>query len=66
MLYVPRIYNNSDSLGYRKYQRQRIVGKMAFGFSQDGKIVDVQFHDLINKTHRLSNGSHVTYKGFLD
>ena len=40
-VHVPRVYSNSQSLGYRKYQRQRIVGKMAIGFGQDNNIIDI-------------------------
>ena len=65
-LHVPRIYNNSQSLGYRKYQMQTIRGQMSFDFDQEGNITGVSFTNLCNKTHRLANGKHVTYCGFLD
>ena len=65
-LNVPRIYNNTQSLGYRKYQKQKIVGKMQLRFDKDGKLVDVKFIDLVNQTHKMSNGKNVVYKTELD
>lgn len=60
-LMVPRIYDNNYSLGYRKYQSQKIVGEMYMMYSSDGSLVDIQFTNLVNKTHVMSNGKHVSY-----
>lgn len=65
-LHIPKIYNNTSSLGYRKYQTQKIVGQMQLCYDADGSLVDVQFYNLVNKTHKLSNGKNVTYKTVLD
>lgn len=65
-LKVPRIYNNNQSLGSRKYQTQMVVGIMQLCYQSDGRLVDVRFKDLVNKTHKLSNGKNVTYQTMLD
>ena len=65
-LYVPRVYDNSESKGYRKYQRQRIEGEFYLGFNVDGEAVGYLFKNFINRTHILSNGKHVTYDVILD
>ena len=66
-LYVPRIYSNSKSLGYRKYQRQHITMKMAVGFNASNELACIQFEEgAVNKTHVLSNGQNVTYDVMLD
>jgi len=65
-LHVPKIYNNTESLGSRKYQKQTIKGYMSFDFDKDGNIIGASFMNLYNKTHRLSNGKYVTYNGYLD
>lgn len=65
-LNVPRIYNNTCSLGSRKYQRQTVAGKMKMCYDKNGNLVDVKFVSLVNKTHKLSNGKNVTYTTFLD
>jgi hypothetical protein len=58
-LKVPRIYNNSQSLGYRKYQPQTLKGELQFIYRDDGKI-QVRVKGLYNKTHKIS-GRNVTY-----
>ena len=60
-LAVPRIYDNNQSLGSRKYQSQTIKGEMLLMYGKDAKLVDVQFTNMVNKTHKLSNGKNVTY-----
>lgn len=59
-LYVPRIYDNMESLGYRKYQPQTIKGELLFIYTDDGETV-VKVKGLENHTHRV-NGKRVTYK----
>lgn len=63
---VPRIYNNTESLGYRKFQRQTIKGEMLMHYNMFGQLIDVTFTNMVNKTHKLSNGKHVTYDAMLD
>lgn len=65
-LSVPRIYNNNESLGQRKYQTQTIKGRLSFDFDKEGHLIGMSFIDLYNSTHILSNGKHVTYDGYLD
>ena len=65
-LNVPRIYNNNESLGSRKYQSQLVVGTMQLYYDKSGQLVDVQFKNLVNKKHKLSNGKYVTYTTKLD
>ena len=65
-LNVPRIYNNNESLGSRKYQSQLVVGTMQLYYDKSGQLVDVQFKDLVNRKHKLSNGKNVTYTTALD
>lgn len=58
-LNVPRIYDNMQSLGYRKYQSQTLKGKLLFIYKDDGETL-VKVKDLVNRTHRI-NGKRVTY-----
>lgn len=58
-IYIPRVYDNMGSMGYRKVQRQRIDGKIAVVYSSHGE-PRVYFRDCVNKTHRVS-GVNVTY-----
>lgn len=58
-LKVPRIYNNTQSLGYRRYQPQTLKGELQFIYRDDGKM-QVRVNGLYNKTHKIS-GKHITY-----
>lgn len=58
-LNVPSIYDNMQSLGYRKYQSQTLKGKLLFIYKDDGETL-VKVKDLVNLTHRI-NGKMVTY-----
>lgn len=60
-LYVPRVRDNARSLGYRKYQLQTIKGEMRMAYGPDAALVDVAFANMVNKTHRLANGTRVSY-----
>ena len=59
-LNVPRIYNNMESLGYRRYQPQTLKGELMFIYSDSREII-VKVKGLENRTHKI-NGSRVTYK----
>ena len=59
-LQVPRIYDNMQSKGYRKYQPQTIVGTLFLIYSDDGETI-VKIKDLKNRTHKV-NGKMVTYE----
>ena len=65
-LQVPRIYDNNESLGYRKYQMQKITAKIGLDVAANGEVISVMFYDMTNKTHRLSTGKNVTYTASLD
>ena len=39
---------------------------MLLGFDKDGVLVNFRFNNLVNKTHKLSNGNNVTYKALVD
>lgn len=58
-LYVPRIYDNMQSRGQRKYQRQRLEGHIRVT-PNDGMEPDVNVLGLENITHKV-NGHRVTY-----
>lgn len=58
-LKVPRIYDNSKSLGYRKLQSQRITGELQLIYSDDGE-VKIRVNNLVNGSHRI-NGRKITY-----
>lgn len=51
---VPRVYDNANSLGYRRYQRQRLQGVLYA--DEDG----VRIEGLYNRKHKVG-GVHVRY-----
>ena len=57
---VPRVYNNMESLGYRRYQPQTLKGELLFIYAGPGETV-VKVKGLYNKTHKV-NGKPVTYE----
>lgn len=60
VLNVPRIYDNMQSKGYRKYQKQTIQGELKFIYDDEtGSKVEV--YGLENKTHKIS-GRRITYE----
>lgn len=59
-LSVPRIYDNTQSLGYRKYQKQTIEGLLHIYYWDDGSS-EFRITELVNKTHKV-NGSRITYE----
>ena len=63
---VPRVYDNTHSLGYRKYQWQTIVGPMKLVWKDGQDTPDVEFGTLTNKTHKLSNKKNINYSVMLD
>lgn len=66
-LRVPRVYDNTTSLGYRKYQTQTIVGTMKIIYDAEDDSVSpmVDIVDLVNKTHKI-NGTKVTYNCYVE
>ena len=63
-LKVPQVLNNTKSLGYRKYQTQRIKGDMYIKWMDDGSYA-IEFGNLKNSRFKV-NGAYVTYKGYED
>ena len=59
VLKVPRIYDNYQSMGYRKLQPQRLSGELHFIYKSNGKTT-VEVKNLKNKTHKI-NGVPITY-----
>lgn len=65
-LKVPRIYNNTASLGYRKDQLQKIKGILKITYKEGERRPTFEIINLVNKTHKLSNGKNVTYNVTVD
>jgi len=63
-LKVPQVLDNTKSLGYRKYQTQRIKGDMYIKWLDDGSFA-IEFGNLKNSRFKV-NGAYVTYKGYED
>ena len=67
-LKVPRVYNNTQSLGYRKPNNQIVKGLLFVSYD-DSKLDEgggvarpvITIEGLYNKTHKLSNGKNVVY-----
>lgn len=63
---VPRIYDNTQSLGYRKYQWQTIRGELHITYpvdkegEEDYSRPSIAIKNLVNKTHKM-NGKYITY-----
>lgn len=57
---VPRIYDNTESRGQRKWQTQIIYGQMLVDYNTDDLAPRITFENCINRTHVI-NGKHVTY-----
>ena len=63
-LNVPQVFDNSQSSGYRKYQRQTITGEMLIRWIDDGSF-RIDFNNLYNKKFKVG-GQNVTYVGYED
>lgn len=61
---MPRVYDNMSSIGYRKYQRQQIVGQMYVMYDKNDQIT-LWFSQFTNKTYKI-NGDPVTYEVLFD
>lgn len=62
-LKIPRVYDNSKSLGYRKIQRQKIECKVYVDKDlKDGQSEpEIAVYDVVNKTHKIQS-KNVTYR----
>lgn len=63
-LHVPRVYDNTTSKGYRKYQTQTITGYLYASYD-DNDNVTLSIDSCYNKTHKVS-GSNVKYQVTVD
>ena len=64
LLHVPRVYDNMQSAGYRKFQIQRIEGELRVTRAK-GAEPDVEITGLRNRTHKVG-GACVTYETTVD
>ncbi len=64
-LKIPRIYDNTQSLGYRKDQTQKIKGQLKIIYRDGSYRPEFQIVGLINKTHKI-NGKNITYTTTVD
>lgn len=62
-LYVPRVYNNTQSRGYRKVQRQKITGYVTLNDAlvEDETEPRMRVWDVENQTHKVG-GAKVWYR----
>lgn len=65
-LKVPRVYDNTKSLGYRKDQGQLIKGTLKIIYKSGERRPTFEIVNLVNKTHKLSNGKNITYSVIVD
>ena len=63
-LKVPQVFDNTKSMGYRKYQSQAIRGDMYIKWLSNGTF-EIQFSNLVNNKFKV-NRTYVTYKGYED
>lgn len=64
-LRVPVVYDNTKSLGERKYKSQKLVGTVKVTYFDSALPPDVKVTDLVNRSYRV-NGEHVTYDTAVD
>lgn len=60
-LRLPQVFDNMKSRGYRKYQTQRVTGKVVVRYSDDDGRVTFSFENLVNHTFKVG-GRKVTYE----
>lgn len=63
-LKIPRVYDNNQSLGYRKLQTQRLQGILNIEYIDGEQLPQINVMSLVNKTHKMSNGANVKYECF--
>lgn len=64
-LQVPRIYANTESLGYRAYQSQRITGEMTITYDTDSERPEIAVTCLVNRVHKIG-GKNISYTCEID
>ena len=63
--YVPRIYDNTESKGYRQYELQQLAGYLYFSFYKGVSRPEIFITGLYNKTHKIG-GNNITYETTVD
>lgn len=64
-VYVPRIYDNTASLGYRKYKQQTVNGTLRLTYESGTVRPTITVTNLVNKSHKI-NGCNITYTTTVD
>ena len=64
-VYVPRIYDNTASLGYRKYKQQTVNGTLRLTYESGTVRPTITVTNLVNKSHKI-NGCNITYTATVD
>lgn len=59
-LRIPRVYDNMQSAGFRKYQMQTLKGEMLIEYTDGETLPRISVRNLVNKTHRI-NGQRISY-----
>ena len=60
LIQVPRIYDNTHSLGQRKWQAQLICGQMLVNYDTCSLAPRITFVNCVNRSHKIGN-KYVTY-----
>lgn len=64
-LHIPRIYDNAESLGSRKYQTQTLKGTLLVVHPEDGGEPSLEIRSLENHTYKIG-GARVSYETYAD
>ena len=64
-VYVPRIYDNTASLGYRKYKQQTVNGTLRLTYESGTVRPTITVTNLVNRSHKI-NGCNITYTTTVD
>lgn len=64
-VYVPRIYDNMASLGYRKYKQQTVNGTLRLTYEIGTVRPTITVTNLVNRSHKI-NGCNITYTTTVD
>ena len=65
-VHTPRIYNNMESLGSRRYVTDKIEGELLLTYDIEGKSApEITVTNLVNKSYKIG-GRYVQYKTYLN
>ena len=63
---IPRVYDNMESNGYRKYHVDTLIGELRMTYPADGSgRATLSVENLYNKSHKVG-GEFVTYESYID